>query len=67
MEPGDTVFFHPLLIHGSWKNVSTRTRKAISCHYAAGDCEYIEVRHYNFNFQNSYFFVKKKILFNINF
>jgi phytanoyl-CoA hydroxylase len=43
MEPGDTVFFNPLLIHGSWKNVSNRTRKAISCHYAAGDCEYIEV------------------------
>ncbi|KAJ8680272.1 hypothetical protein QAD02_016059 [Eretmocerus hayati] len=43
MEPGDTVFFHPLLIHGSWKNVSNRTRKAISCHYAAADCEYIEV------------------------
>ncbi|XP_008209757.1 phytanoyl-CoA dioxygenase, peroxisomal [Nasonia vitripennis] len=43
MEPGDTVFFHPLLIHGSWKNVSTRTRKAISCHYASADVEYIKV------------------------
>ncbi|XP_058800341.1 phytanoyl-CoA dioxygenase, peroxisomal-like [Phymastichus coffea] len=43
MEPGDTVFFHPLLIHGSWKNLSNRTRKAISCHYAAAECEYINV------------------------
>lgn len=44
MEPGDTVFFHPLLVHGSGVNVSNRTRKAISCHYAAGDCNYIDVR-----------------------
>ncbi|XP_037038461.1 phytanoyl-CoA dioxygenase, peroxisomal-like [Bradysia coprophila] len=43
MEPGDTVFFHPLLVHGSGVNVSNRTRKAISCHYAAGDCNYIDV------------------------
>lgn len=43
MEPGDTVFFHPLLVHGSGVNVSKRTRKAISCHYAAGDCNYIDV------------------------
>ncbi|KAL7294181.1 hypothetical protein TKK_0012203 [Trichogramma kaykai] len=43
VEPGDTIFFHPLLIHGSWKNVSTRTRKAISCHYAAAECYYIDV------------------------
>ncbi|EFN85472.1 phytanoyl-CoA dioxygenase, peroxisomal [Harpegnathos saltator] len=38
MQPGDTVFFHPLLIHGSGVNVSTRTRRAISCHYAAVEC-----------------------------
>ncbi|XP_063983685.1 phytanoyl-CoA dioxygenase, peroxisomal-like [Diachasmimorpha longicaudata] len=43
MEPGDTVFFHPLLIHGSGANKSNRTRKAISCHYAAAECNYIEV------------------------
>jgi len=43
MQPGDTVFFHPLLIHGSGVNVSTRTRKAISCHYAAAECNYIDV------------------------
>lgn len=43
MEPGDTVFFHPLLVHGSGVNNSDRTRKAISAHYASADCHYIEV------------------------
>jgi phytanoyl-CoA hydroxylase len=37
MEPGDTVFFHPLLIHGSGRNNSKGYRKAISCHYCASD------------------------------
>ncbi|XP_076653473.1 phytanoyl-CoA dioxygenase, peroxisomal-like [Halictus rubicundus] len=44
MEPGDTVFFHPLLIHGSGVNTSKRTRRAISCHYAAAECHYINVQ-----------------------
>jgi len=43
MEAGDTVFFHPLLIHGSGANRTTGYRKAISCHYAASDCEFIDV------------------------
>ncbi|CAK8694615.1 unnamed protein product [Clavelina lepadiformis] len=43
MEPGDTVFFHPLLIHGSGTNITTGFRKAISCHYASSDCHYIDV------------------------
>lgn len=43
MDPGDTVFFHPLLIHGSGINKSTGTRKAISCHYASSDCSYIKI------------------------
>jgi len=38
MQPGDTVFFHPLLIHGSGRNLSPGYRKAISCHYASTDC-----------------------------
>lgn len=40
MEQGDTVFFHPLLIHGSGANRSEKLqyRKAISCHYASSDC-----------------------------
>lgn len=44
MEPGDTLFFHPLLIHGSGRNNSGGYRKAISCHYANSTaCEYIDV------------------------
>lgn len=43
MSPGDTVFFHPLLVHGSGPNVSKRHRKSISCHYANGECYYIDV------------------------
>ncbi|MEQ2165242.1 hypothetical protein GOODEAATRI_014883 [Goodea atripinnis] len=44
MEKGDTVFFHPLLIHGSGMNQTQGFRKAISCHYASSDCYYIDVR-----------------------
>jgi len=44
MEKGDTVFFHPILIHGSGANRTTGFRKAISCHYAASECNYIDVR-----------------------
>ncbi|RWS19883.1 phytanoyl-CoA dioxygenase: peroxisomal-like protein, partial [Leptotrombidium deliense] len=44
MEAGDTVFFHPLLVHGSGANKTTGYRKAISCHYAASECHYIDVK-----------------------
>ncbi|KAM9845642.1 LOW QUALITY PROTEIN: phytanoyl-CoA dioxygenase, peroxisomal [Aulostomus maculatus] len=44
MEKGDTVFFHPLLIHGSGMNLTQGFRKAISCHYASADCYYIDVK-----------------------
>uniref|UniRef100_A0A8C8RW85 Phytanoyl-CoA dioxygenase, peroxisomal n=1 Tax=Pelusios castaneus TaxID=367368 RepID=A0A8C8RW85_9SAUR len=44
MEKGDTVFFHPLLIHGSGMNSTEGFRKAISCHYASADCHYIDVK-----------------------
>lgn len=44
MNAGDTVFFHPLLIHGSGANRSSGYRKAISCHYASSsDCTYVDV------------------------
>ncbi|MEQ8690644.1 MAG: phytanoyl-CoA dioxygenase family protein [Pseudomonadales bacterium] len=39
MAPGDTLLFHPLLIHGSGRNRSGEFRRAISVHYAAGSCE----------------------------
>ncbi|EDO41772.1 predicted protein [Nematostella vectensis] len=44
MEAGDTVFFHPLLIHGSGANRTSGFRKAISCHYASSNCYYIDVK-----------------------
>ncbi|XP_034018817.1 phytanoyl-CoA dioxygenase, peroxisomal [Thalassophryne amazonica] len=44
MEKGDTVFFHPLLIHGSGMNRTQGFRKAISCHYASANCYYIDVK-----------------------
>ncbi|XP_064174741.1 phytanoyl-CoA dioxygenase, peroxisomal [Anguilla rostrata] len=44
MEKGDTVLFHPLLIHGSGMNQTQGFRKAISCHYASADCYYIDVK-----------------------
>ncbi|KAK7580099.1 hypothetical protein V9T40_000728 [Parthenolecanium corni] len=44
MEKGDTVFFHPLLLHGSGPNLTKGFRKAISFHFAASECEYIDVK-----------------------
>ncbi|CAI2354475.1 unnamed protein product [Caenorhabditis sp. 36 PRJEB53466] len=38
MDTGDTVFFHPLLIHGSGANRTTGYRKAITAHFANDDC-----------------------------
>ena len=39
MRRGDTLLFHPLLIHGSGRNVSGRFRRAISSHFASAECE----------------------------
>ncbi|KAM6216207.1 phytanoyl-CoA dioxygenase, peroxisomal [Rhynchocyon petersi] len=44
MEKGDTVFFHPLLIHGSGQNRTKGFRKAISCHFSSSDGYYIDVK-----------------------
>lgn len=44
MNKGDTVFFHPLLVHGSGPNRTDRFRKAVSTHYAAAGASYIDVR-----------------------
>jgi phytanoyl-CoA hydroxylase len=38
MEPGDTVFFHPLLLHGSGRNRTQGFRRAISSHFASTEC-----------------------------
>jgi len=40
MEPGDTVFFHPILLHGSGRNRTQGFRRAISAHYTALDVEW---------------------------
>ncbi len=39
MEPGDTLLFHPLLIHGSGRNRSDGFRRSVSVHYASRDCK----------------------------
>ena len=39
LEPGDTLFFHPLLLHGSGRNRSSDFRRAISAHFVAGSAE----------------------------
>lgn len=38
MARGDTLLFHPLLVHGSGRNRSNGFRRAISTHYAAASC-----------------------------
>jgi len=45
MKPGDTLLFHPLLVHGSGRNRSHDFRRAISTHYASVDCERPDVPH----------------------
>lgn len=41
MEPGDTVFFHPLLLHGSGRNRTSGFRRSISAHYASARCRFL--------------------------
>jgi phytanoyl-CoA hydroxylase len=38
LDPGDTLLFDPLLVHGSGRNRGDVFRRAISVHYAASDC-----------------------------
>ena len=40
LAPGDTVLFHPLLLHGSGRNRSAGYRRAISSHFADARCRY---------------------------
>jgi phytanoyl-CoA hydroxylase len=39
MEPGDTVFFHSMIIHGSGFNRTQDLRRAIAVHFASARCE----------------------------
>jgi len=38
MQPGDTLFFHPLLLHGSGRNQTQDFRRSISTHFASSRC-----------------------------
>lgn len=38
MQRGETLLFHPLLIHGSGHNASEAPRRALSTHYASAQC-----------------------------
>jgi phytanoyl-CoA hydroxylase len=40
MNPGDTVLFHPVILHGSGRNRTQGFRRAISAHYTALDVEW---------------------------
>ncbi|XP_046647963.1 phytanoyl-CoA dioxygenase, peroxisomal-like [Daphnia pulicaria] len=44
MKKGDTVFFHPILIHGSGPNRTQGFRKAISTHYSCAEMKFIDIR-----------------------
>ncbi|KAK4874442.1 hypothetical protein RN001_013802 [Aquatica leii] len=44
MEPGDTVFLHPLVVHGSGPNLTTNFRKAISSFYLENNCDFIDYK-----------------------
>ncbi len=38
MQPGDTIFFSPLLVHGSGRNRTQDFRRSISAHYVSAEC-----------------------------
>ncbi|XP_052744037.1 probable phytanoyl-CoA dioxygenase isoform X1 [Bicyclus anynana] len=44
MSPGDTVLFHPLIVHGSGPNTTKGYRKALTAHYAHEGCHYVDAR-----------------------
>jgi len=44
LRPGDTLFYHPLLVHGMSPNlIDGPGVKGITCHYASSECEYVDV------------------------
>ena len=40
MDAGDTIFFHPELLHGSGRNKTQGFRRAISAHFASTECNW---------------------------
>lgn len=45
MEPGDTLLFHPYLLHGSGRNRTEGFRRMILAHFASARCRYLEGSH----------------------
>jgi phytanoyl-CoA hydroxylase len=45
MEPGDTILFHPALLHGSGRNRTRGSRRMILAHYASARCRYLDGAH----------------------
>jgi len=41
MAPGDTIVFHPLLLHGSGRNRTAGFRRMILVHCASAECRYL--------------------------
>ncbi|KAI9021895.1 hypothetical protein DFJ74DRAFT_768501 [Hyaloraphidium curvatum] len=44
LEPGDAVFFHPYLVHGSGLNKTQNFRKALTTHYTAAENHFVDLR-----------------------
>ncbi len=45
MEPGDTILFHPYLLHGSGRNRTEGFRRMILAHFASARCRYLADGH----------------------
>jgi phytanoyl-CoA hydroxylase len=43
MKAGDTIFFHPFVVHGSGFNNSKQCRKSMTVHYASARSKYFSV------------------------
>jgi phytanoyl-CoA hydroxylase len=51
MEPGDVTFFHSRLLHKTGSNVSGRSRRAMTVHYASSRCRLTGEHHGAIQFQ----------------
>ncbi|CAF0730499.1 unnamed protein product [Rotaria sordida] len=60
MWEGDTIFFHPLLIHGSGTNRTSGFRKIITSHFADSSCYYIECEDFQKAMENEYLEIFRK-------
>lgn len=42
IEPGDTIFFHPFIIHGSGRNRTKNFRKSLTGHFMSTNCTWVQ-------------------------